>query len=159
LLVTVELPMDFSPERAFDEIGRARGPDAPDTALVRFCRLLDESGALDAVEIAIPGDETRKSQLLAVREAVPASVNARVGRAKRGTDSRIEKTAADMIVPFDRIGELLTVSDDEFERRGLDRAVWGHLSDGNLHPNVIPRSWADVESGKQAILALGRRVI
>ena len=44
-------------------------------------------------------------------------------------------------------------------RRGLDAAVWGHISDGNLHPNVIPRSLADVESGKEAILAFGREVI
>ena len=27
-----------------------------------------------------------------------------------------------------------------FERRGLDYAIWGHVSDGNLHPNVVPRS-------------------
>src|SRR6185295_5886961 len=49
--------------------------------------------------------------------------------------------------------------DDEFQRRGLDAAVWGHISDGNVHPNVIPRSFADVESGREAILAFGREVI
>ena len=64
-----------------------------------------------------------------------------------------------MIVPFDRLDELLTIYDEEFARRGLDAAVWGHISDGNLHPNVIPRSFADVESGKEAILAFGREVI
>ncbi len=37
--------------------------------------------------------------------------------------------------------------------------MWGHISDGNLHPNVIPRSIADVESGKAAIAAFGREVI
>jgi len=37
--------------------------------------------------------------------------------------------------------------------------VWGHISDGNLHPNVIPRSMADVESGKEAIRAFGREVL
>jgi len=35
----------------------------------------------------------------------------------------------------------------------------GHISDGNLHPNVIPRSFADVESGKAAMLELGGAVI
>jgi D-lactate dehydrogenase (cytochrome) len=89
---------------------------------------------------------------------VPAAVNARVGRA-RAADARIAKTAADMIVPFERVGELLEVYDQEFERRQLDAAVWGHLSDGNLHPNVIPRSFADVESGKEAIRTFGREVL
>jgi len=153
-----ESPSPYTAERAFDEIGRAREPDAPDTPLVRFCRALDEAGVLDRVEIAVPGDAAREHQLLALREAVPAGVNARVGRAKQ-VDARIAKTAADMIVPFERLGELLAIYDEEFHVRGLDAAVWGHISDGNLHPNVIPRSMDEVESGKAAILAFGREVI
>jgi D-lactate dehydrogenase (cytochrome) len=90
---------------------------------------------------------------------VPASVNQRVGRAKLAIDSRIEKTAADMVVPFDRLEELLTAYETGFGARGLDVAIWGHISDGNLHPNVIPRSMADVESGKAVILELGREAI
>jgi D-lactate dehydrogenase (cytochrome) len=159
LLVTLELPADLSSAQAFDEIGRAREPGAPDSALVRLCHALDEAGVLDQVEIAVPGDFARAGQLLALREAVPAGVNARVGRAKQTVDARIAKTAADMIVPFGCLEELLTIYDEEFDRRGLDAAVWGHVSDGNLHPNVIPRSMADVESGKEAILSFGRAVI
>jgi len=86
-------------------------------------------------------------------------VNARVGRAKAAVDRRIAKTAADMIVPVDRLAELIDLYDREFARRGLDAAVWGHISDGNLHPNVIPRSMEDVESGKEAIVKFGREVI
>jgi D-lactate dehydrogenase (cytochrome) len=159
LLVTLELPSSTTAAQAFDEIARAREPDAPDTPLIRLCRALDAAGVLDRVDIAVPGDRAREQQLLALREAVPAGVNARVGRAKRTVDARIAKTAADMIVPFERIGELLRIYDDEFRRRGLDAAVWGHISDGNLHPNVIPRSMADVDSGREAILAFGREVL
>ena len=158
LLITLELPPETSSAQAFDEIGRAREAGTPDTALVRFCRALDDAGVLDRVEIAVPGDAARERQLLALREAVPAGVNARVGRAKR-IDARIAKTAADMIVPFERLGELLAIYDEEFRARGLDAAVWGHISDGNLHPNVIPRSIGEYESGKAAILAFGRAVI
>ncbi len=158
LLVTIELRgMDAA--TAYDQIGRAREAGAADGALVRFCRLLDEFGVLDRVEIAVPGDRARADQLLAVREAVPAGVNRRVGLAQRDVDARIEKTAADMIVPFDRLDDLLRLYEREFSARGLDVAVWGHISDGNVHPNVIPRSYADVESGKSAILAIGRAVI
>jgi D-lactate dehydrogenase (cytochrome) len=158
LLVTLELPPDMTPAMAFEEIGRVRDPGAPDTPLVRFCRMLDGAGVLDHVEIAVPGDTSRERQLLALREAVPAGVNARVGRAKQ-QDARIAKTAADMIVPFDRLDTLLTIYETEFRARGLDAAVWGHISDGNLHPNVIPRSLAEYESGTAAILAFGRAVI
>jgi D-lactate dehydrogenase (cytochrome) len=158
LLVTLELPPGVDAVRAFDEIGGARDADAPDTPLIRFCRMLDAAGVLDRVDIAVPGQPARQQQLLALREAVPAGVNARVGRAKQTIDPRIAKTAADMIVPFERLGELMAIYDEEFCRRGLDAAVWGHISDGNLHPNVIPHAYADIEAGRDAILAFGREV-
>jgi D-lactate dehydrogenase (cytochrome) len=158
LLVTLELPPGVDAVRAFDEIGRVRDADAPDTPLIRFCRMLDAAGVLDRVDIALPGDSARQQQLLALREAVPAGVNARVGRAKQSIDPRIAKTAADMIVPFERLGELMAIYDEEFRRRRLDAAVWGHISDGNLHPNVIPHAYADIEAGRDAILAYGREV-
>jgi len=156
--VQLELPAGVDAATAFDQIGLARAPDAPDTPLIRFCRLLDEAGVLDETEVAVPGDEARAAQLFALREAVPAAVNARVGRAKQTIDGRIEKTAADMIVPFDRFEEMMAVYRDGFARRGLDYAIWGHISDGNVHPNVIPHSYADVEAGKAAILDFGREV-
>src|SRR5262249_24977130 len=156
LLVTLELPAATTTADAFDEIGRFRERD---TALARFCGQLDAAGVLDEVEIAVPGDQHRTAQLLGLREAVPAAVNARVGRAKARIDHRIAKTAADMIVPFERLGELMQIYDDELTRRGLDYAIWGHISDGNLHPNVLPRSLADVEAGTEAILVCGREVL
>jgi D-lactate dehydrogenase (cytochrome) len=159
LLVTLELPPGTRAEQAFDEIGRARDAGSIDTPLTRFCRMLDDAGVLETVEIAVPGDGSRAAQLLAVREGVPAAVNRRVGQAKDTIDARISKTAADMIVPFDAVGALLEFYARELDRRGLDAAVWGHISDGNVHPNVIPRSFADVESGRQAILAFGREAL
>jgi len=144
LLITLDMPSDA---------------DSQDRVLSRFAGMLAHAGALDHVEIAAAGDRARAAQLLAVREAVPAAVNAIVGRAKQTIDPRIDKTAADMIVPFERLGELLAFYDAEFSKRGLDAAVWGHISDGNVHPNVLPRSIEDVESGKAAILEFGREVL
>jgi len=159
LLVTIELAADTPAHDAYDQIGRARDADAADGPLVRFCRELDAADVLDDVEIAVPGDRARADQLLAVREGVPAAVNKRVGQAKRDVDGRIEKTAADMIVPFEHLDAFMTAYETAFRHRGLDAAVWGHISDGNLHPNVIPRSFADVEAGKAAIAALGAEAI
>ena len=107
--MTLELPADTTSELAFDEIAPAEFQQV-DTPLARFCRTLDAVGLLDSVEIAVPGDHSRASQLLAVREAVPAAVNARVGRAQASIDGRIAKTAADMIVPFERLAELMNLS-------------------------------------------------
>jgi D-lactate dehydrogenase (cytochrome) len=156
LLITLELPPGTGAEAAFDQIGRAQREDAPDTPLVRFCRLLAGAGRLDDVEIAVPGDHARAEQLRAVREAVPAAVNQRIARAQHTVDRRIDKTAGDVVVPLTRVEELLACCEAEFGRRGLDAATWGHVSDGNLHPNVLPRTLEDVEAGRAALLAIGR---
>lgn len=42
---------------------------------------------------------------------------------------------------------------------GLDHAVWGHLSDGNLHPNVLPRRAEDGARAHTAQLAIGTAAI
>ena len=42
-----------------------------------------DAGVIDDVEFAAPGDKGRAAELLAIREAVPAAVNQRVGRARR----------------------------------------------------------------------------
>lgn len=158
LLVQIELRPDLSEREAFDEIQASLGATGRDTPLARVCRLLANQDAFDDTELALPGQTGRAAQLIAIREAVPAGVNDRVGRAQRAIDRRIAKTAADMIVPFERFGEMMEIYRDGFGSRGLDFAVWGHISDGNVHPNVLPRSYDDVERGKEAILFFGREV-
>jgi D-lactate dehydrogenase (cytochrome) len=159
LLVQVELPRDVTGERAFDELAGARDADAPDTPLVRFCRLLDRAGVLDDTEMALPGDGRRARQFFDVREAVPSGVKRRIGLAKETVGASVEKTAADMIVPFACFGEMLAIYHEGFGRRGLDYAIWGHISDGNVHPNVLPRSIDEMLAGREAILEFGHEVI
>jgi len=158
LLVQLELPPGTSEADAFSQIEGSLSAGGPDTPMSRLCGLLHAHGVFDDTEMALPGHTRRAEQLLAVRESVPAGVNQRVGRAQHEIDPRIAKTAADMIVPFERFGEMMAIYREGYASRGLDFAVWGHISDGNVHPNVLPRSYADVERGKEAILYFGREV-
>jgi D-lactate dehydrogenase (cytochrome) len=159
LLVQIELPLGTDAARAFDQIAGALEPGAPDTPLVRFVRILDRAGALDHAEMAMPGDRKRAQQFFELREGAPSAVKQRIALAKERVDRNIEKTAADMIVPFERFTAMMDVYRAGFERRGLDYAIWGHISDGNVHPNVIPRSLQDVIAGKGAILEFGQEVV
>jgi D-lactate dehydrogenase (cytochrome) len=159
LLVQIELSAEVTAERAFEQIGCARDPDAPDTPLVRFCRLLDGAGVLDDTEMALPGDRRRARQFFDLREAVPSAVKHRIGIAKQTVGASIEKTAADMIVPFAKFGAMLAMYHDGFRRRGLDYAIWGHISDGNVHPNVLPRTIDEMLAGREAILEFGGEVV
>jgi len=158
LLVALDLPAGTTSSDAYEAFGRALDADGPAVPLARLAALLQEFDADDAL-IAAPGDAAAHERLLALREAVPLAVNQRVGRAQRDIDPRIEKTAADVVVPFERFGEMLALYEAELKARCLDGAIWGHISDGNVHPNVIPRSFSDVESGRAAVLAFGRAAI
>jgi D-lactate dehydrogenase (cytochrome) len=159
LFVHIELQASATAASLYDEVAVSLAPGGPDTPMTRLCRLLDAHGVLDRTELAMPGDQPRRDQFLALREAAPTGVNRRVGDAKRDIDARIEKTAADMIVPFAAMDEMMRIYRDGFAARGLDCAIWGHISDGNLHPNVLPSSFADVTAGKAAILEFGRAAV
>ena len=159
LLIGLDLPAGTTAAEAYEAL--AQGPTvgpAQEGSAARFAALMQEFEIPDAL-VAAPGDHAAIERLLALREAVPLGVNQRIGRAQREIDARIQKTAADVIVPFDWFDEMLTLFDEELRARGLDGAVWGHISDGNVHPNILPRSFAEVESGREAILTFGRAAI
>ena len=107
----------------------------------------------------MPHEWIRIEQMYALREAVPSGVNTRVLHAKQSQHSSITKVAADMIVPFDHLETMMQVFRIGFEAYGLDYAIWGHASDGNMHPNLLPRSLNDVLLAQRVILEGGRAVI
>lgn len=130
-----------------------------DAALEQMDAVLHACGIHADPHVALPGDERGAARLFELREAVPASLNAMIAAAKLRVDPDIEKTAGDLIVPFERLEESLALYRETFERCGLEYALWGHVSDGNMHPNVVPRSLEDVHRGKAAILDIARRVV
>jgi D-lactate dehydrogenase (cytochrome) len=129
------------------------------TALEEFENVLRAHRIENDPVVALPDDERTAQRLFELRESVPAAVNARVGAAKARVHPDIQKVAGDFIVPSPSIAKALALYRDAFEYRGLEYAIWGHISDGNLHPNLIPRSLDDVEKGRDALLEMARGVI
>jgi D-lactate dehydrogenase (cytochrome) len=132
--------------------------DDVDAPLARLQDVLEIIGVGGDPIVAVPGDERTATRLFELREAVPAAVNARVAAAKARIGEAIEKVAGDFIVPFDALASALALYRDAFERRDLEYAIWGHISDGNVHPNVIPRSARDIEKGRDALREMARGV-
>lgn len=159
LLFQIELAPGTNDAQIAETLASADAPDGPDSALRRLVRLTSESDVLDRIELVLPGDARRVAQLFAVREAVPEAVNRRIGAGQRAHGPEVRKTAGDMIVPFSALGEMMTRYRDALGSRELDYAIWGHVSDGNLHVNVIPRSAAETRSGEEALLKLGASAI
>jgi D-lactate dehydrogenase (cytochrome) len=160
------------PDEAFVRAGVARPPKGSQLLLIQIESPAGEAPPIEQLQgliaragipgdplVALPGDERGAQRLFGLREAVPASVNARVADAKVRAHPDIEKTAVDPVVPFERLADSIALYRSAFERRGLEYAIWGHVSDGNLHPNVIPASLDDVHRGREAILEIARGVI
>jgi D-lactate dehydrogenase (cytochrome) len=130
-----------------------------DAAFSRLVDVLCLSGIADDPVVASPNDDRAAQRLFELREAVPASVNALVATAKARSHPDIEKTAGDPVVPFDRLADALPIYRSAFESRGLDYAIWGHISDGNLHTNLIPTTMEDVIRGRDAIVDIAHAAI
>ena len=165
------LALGAVPDEAFWRAGISRPPAGSVLLLAQIEVGVDEEPALRALAsilessevredpaLAMAGDDRGAARLFALREAVPSSVNAIIARVQ-ASHPGVEKTAGDMVVPFSRLAESLALYRSAFERRGLAYAIWGHVSDGNLHPNVVPRSFDDVQAGREAILEIAHGVM
>lgn len=161
LLVEVEDDAARTREQAWELVSQAMtDPEhVPQSPIEHFIGLLTAFDLLETAELAWPDDPKRRQQFLDFREAVPAAVNGRIAQARRTVSPRISKIAADVIVPFERFAELLASCRRIFEEADLAYAIWGHISDGNVHPNVVPRTEAEVDSGRAAILEIARTAV
>ena len=145
--------------RAEDVAAALADPDAAETTLARLTRVLARHGVLATTIPALPGEAAHRAALIALREAVPIAVNQRVAAAQRTIDPALAKSGGDVVVPPDRLAELLASARATLHDLELDHAVWGHLSDGNLHPNVLPRRAEDGARAARAQLAIGAAAI
>jgi D-lactate dehydrogenase (cytochrome) len=121
--------------------------------------LLVEQDVFDVTVPVLPGEQSRRAALFALREAVPEAVNRRIAERKRISGGKISKSSGDVIVPFENFRQSLVRYRALLDARGLDHAVWGHISDGNVHPNVLPRDAEDMASAKLVQTEIGRAAI
>jgi D-lactate dehydrogenase (cytochrome) len=155
LLVQVELPPAWDRARAVEELSspEREGPVAS------LCRILERHGVLASAVPALPGEDDRRRALFALREAVPDGVNRRVREAAARSGAPVSKSGGDVIVPFERFGESIARYRAILASTGLDAAVWGHISDGNVHPNLIATDAATMTRARAAQEAIGEVAI
>jgi D-lactate dehydrogenase (cytochrome) len=157
VLIQMEVDTACDYERAAAEIALLDDPTR-DSGLVNLCRTLRRHGVLDAALPALPGEEERRTALFALREAVPDGVNRRILEAQLG-DARVSKAACDVIVPFDCFAESLARYRRIATVHGIRHAIWGHVSDGNVHPNLLPANGDEMVRADRALLEIGQTAI
>ena len=154
LLVQVELAPSYDRARAIEELSSATDHHVVGPVATLY-RILETHGLVDSAVIALPGEDDRRRALFSLREAVPEGVNARIRAAAVRTGEPVSKAGGDVIVPFDQLEEALSRYRIVIAGTGLDAAIWGHISDGNVHPNLLATCGADMEVARAALLAMG----
>jgi D-lactate dehydrogenase (cytochrome) len=91
-----------------------------------------------------------------LRHALPESVNALIGERQRGTPG-LHKVGTDMAVPDAGLPGLL--GRYAAATAGLETVLFGHLGDGHLHLNVLPRDLAELARAKALYGELARAVV
>jgi FAD/FMN-containing dehydrogenase len=107
------------------------------------------AGSPDRVETA--ADAGAQRRLWAARKAISAAV----------ATVMIGKVNEDVVVPRDRVAELVATVRDIGERRSVPVVNFGHLGDGNLHATFLidPRRPGDRARGDAAAGELFERVL
>lgn len=126
--------------------------------LTRLSDVLNQH-RVDATLFASFGEEHRCAALLGLREAVPEGVHRRIGELQRQVDARITKAGADVIVPPAQLAQSLAAYRRLAHEARLDVAIWGHVSDGNVHPNLLARDMAEFGRCREVLLAMGQAAI
>ncbi len=159
VLFEMELPQAVTADRATTILADwIEGRAVPDGPLVRLATILREHEAFESLELAFPGELARAEALREFREAVPKQVNEWLSR-QAAREPAVRKVGGDLIVPFEAVGEMLAIYHREFDSRGLGHAVWGHLSDGNLHPNALPADARQVAAAEEAMHVFAEEAI
>jgi len=153
LLFEMELPERTTDEQVEQTLldFMERRPGLADGPLPRLFRILEDHRALERLEFAFPEDQRRQAALVELREAVPQRAQELLNRRKQA-DPAVQKVGGDLIVPYGELSAMIEAYERGFSRRGLEYAIWGHLSDGNLHPNALPRNAAETRAGFEALL-------
>ena len=76
------------------------------------------------------------------RHALPVSVNEKVVRNKQ------RKIGTDMAVPDENFASFLKFYKQKLNESGLDFVIFGHIGDGHLHANLLPRTDDEVQKAK-----------
>lgn len=154
LLFEIETPAALSDEALNERLGEAAeavltGLPSGNDAMGQLVEVLAARDLLERCELAMPSDIGRREQLFGIREAVPLAISDWLLRRQR-EEPAVQKAGGDVIVPFEQLGALLQACDEAFRSRGIDGCVFGHISDGNLHPNTFPRNAAELAIARQA---------
>jgi D-lactate dehydrogenase (cytochrome) len=93
-----------------------------------------------------------------LRHAVPETVNGIIGRRKREI-ANLHKVGTDMAVPDESVEEMLEFYHRRLDEAGLEFVVFGHLGNGHVHVNMLPRDAEELEVAGRLYIEFAQKAV
>ena len=157
--------------------GEASGvPPIPETArsVVYVEALLPHADAVDAFVSRLEGPlgrcgiasddvwagfEARElAAMKRFRHALPERINALISERKREMPG-LTKIGTDMAVPLASLAAMMAAYREGLAEERLEHCIFGHIGNGHVHVNILPRTDDEMRRGRALYAALARRAV
>ncbi len=115
--------------------------ETEDALLEQWNTLLEKHNA-DLERSWFTTNEQDREKMRAFRHALPVAVNERISKYKQ------RKVGTDMAVPDANFPTFLKFYKDTLDASGLDYVIFGHIGDGHLHANMLPKDEDEAEKAR-----------
>jgi D-lactate dehydrogenase (cytochrome) len=92
------------------------------------------------------------------RHALPERINALISERKREIPE-LTKVGTDMAVPLVALATMMAEYRAGLEAERLERCIFGHIGNGHLHVNILPRSADEMRRGRALYKEFARRAV
>jgi len=130
-----ETPYDMAGAIFFEQETTA---ETEDVIFERWNELLEKHGA-DLERSWFATNEQDREKMREFRHALPVAVNERIARHGQ------RKVGTDMAVPDANFASFLRYYKETLDTSGLDYVIFGHIGDGHLHANMLPKNDDEAE--------------
>ncbi len=114
------------------------GPDGFETAYEAFEAILGSYGV--SLDDSWAGETLKDADAMkAFRHALPERINSIIGERRKAVPE-ISKVGTDMAVCDDHLADMLTAYREGLAAAGLEYCIFGHIGNGHLHVNILPRT-------------------
>ncbi len=93
-----------------------------------------------------------------LRHALPERVNSLISERKRDIPA-VTKIGTDMAVPLPALATMMAVYREGLAAEGLEHCIFGHIGNGHLHVNILPRSDDEMRRGRRLYELFARRAV
>lgn len=92
------------------------------------------------------GGETGKERevIKKIRHSLPESINQKIKRIKNKYPM-IHKVGTDIAVPYEKVGNLISLYKNILEKYKFEYVIFGHIGDGHPHLNIIPKTAEEMD--------------